>query len=66
MKKVLHRTTSMAFPFEPNDIAVSVTSIGSVGGMWTKRPETREVACDHISYFSSQSGLKELRELLHC
>ena len=64
LKKVLHRTTSVAFLFEPNDIAVSVQSIGAVGGDWAHAPELREVACDHLSYFASDAGLTELRRLL--
>lgn len=64
LKKVLYRTMSVAFLFEPNDIAVTVKSIGSFGRIWKKPPETRQVACDHMSYFSSEAGLKELRALL--
>ncbi|HEX5715288.1 MAG TPA: alpha/beta fold hydrolase [Thermoanaerobaculia bacterium] len=64
LKKVLHKTTSVAFLFEPNDIAVSVKSIGSVGTKWKQPPDTREVACDHISYFSHPASLEQLRKLL--
>jgi hypothetical protein len=64
LKKVLHKTTSVAFLFEPNDIAVSVQSIGSVGAKWKQPPDTREVACDHISYFSHPASLEQLRKLL--
>jgi len=64
LKKVLHRTASVAFLFEPNDVAVSVTSIESVDGVRTPRPDNREVACDHMSYFSSEASLQELRALL--
>ena len=64
LKKVLHKTTSVAFLFEPNDVAVSVKSIGSVGATWKRRPETYEVACDHVSYFSNPASLERLRKLL--
>ncbi len=64
LKKVLHKTTSVAFLFEPNDIAVSVKSIGSLGAKWKQMPDTREVACDHISYFSHPASLEQLRKLL--
>jgi uncharacterized caspase-like protein len=64
LKKVLHRTASVAFLFAPNDIAVSVQSIGAVGREWAHAPELREVACDHLSYFASDVGLSELRRLL--
>lgn len=64
LRKVLHKTTSVAFLFEPNDIAVSVKSIGSVGAKWKQRPDTREVACDHLSYFTHPASLEQLRKLL--
>jgi pimeloyl-ACP methyl ester carboxylesterase len=64
LRKVLHKTTSVAFLFEPNDIAVSVKSIGSVGSKWTPRPDIRAVPCDHISYFSHPASLEQLRALL--
>ena len=63
-KKVLYKTTSMAFLFRPNDIAVSVESIGAVGGRWQHAPRLFTVACDHISYFASDAGVDKLRELL--
>jgi pimeloyl-ACP methyl ester carboxylesterase len=64
LRKVLHHTTSIAFLFEPNDIAVSVKSIGAVGSGWGTPPVIRAVACDHMSYFASDAGLKELRAVL--
>jgi hypothetical protein len=64
LKKVLHRTASVAFLLEPNDVAVSVTSIESVSRVREPKPENRVVACDHMSYFSSEASLRELRALL--
>jgi hypothetical protein len=64
LKKVLHGAVSPAFLFTPNDIAVSVTSIESVNDVWNPSPKKIEVACDHLSYFSSEAGVKELRTLL--
>ena len=64
LKKVLHKTASVAFLFEPNDLAVSVTSIGSIGGKWKQRPEMKFVASDHVCYFTNEAAVKELRALL--
>lgn len=64
MKKVLHSTASVAFLWQPNDIAASVTSIGSVGAGWVHAPDVRLVACDHVSYFSSPAGIDALTSLL--
>lgn len=51
LKKVLHKTASIAFLFEPNDLAVSVNSVGSVGSTWGAPPETRPMACE--KYFAA-------------
>ena len=64
LKKVLHKTASVAFLFEPNDLAVSVISIGNVGGAWATRPVTKPVACDHMSYFANEESVNELKSLL--
>jgi pimeloyl-ACP methyl ester carboxylesterase len=43
----------------PNDIAVSVDSIGGIAdaAKWMKPPRVIPVACDHISYFVDPEGL---------
>lgn len=64
LKKVLHGATAPAFLFEPNDIAVSVTSIESVNNARNPVPKKMEIACDHLSYFSSDVSVAELRALL--
>jgi hypothetical protein len=64
LKKLLHRTSSVAFLFAPNDIAVSVQSIGAVGRGWAQPPALCELPCDHLSYFSSDAALTELRRVL--
>jgi hypothetical protein len=64
LKKVLHGATAPAFLFEPNDIAVSVISIESVNNARNPVPKKIEVACDHLSYFSSDVSVAELRALL--
>ena len=64
LKKVLHRTTDLAFLGAPNDMAASVASIGAVGRGWVQPPEVRVVPCDHVSYFASDAGLARLRNWL--
>lgn len=64
LKKVLHHTTSVAFLFQPNDIAVAVTSSESVAGARQPAPVKHQVACDHISYFNSEAGVNMLLSLL--
>jgi len=44
----------------PNDIAVSLDSIKSV--KWVKQEEVIEVACDHMSYFTTEEGTKAIAE----
>lgn len=59
LKKVLYETTSLAFLFEPNDIALSVKSISNAGLFWKLKPDVKVVACDHVSYFSCSAGIQE-------
>ncbi|MGE3313080.1 MAG: esterase/lipase family protein, partial [Limisphaerales bacterium] len=59
-KKVLHAATSLAFLREPNDIAVSVSSAKAVPGGRVPDPQVTEVACDHVTFFSSDAGRKAL------
>lgn len=59
----LHKVASLAFFGQPNDVAVSVESISSL-------PKTigqvtvQEVACDHMSYFTTEAGLRALADAL--
>lgn len=64
LESFLHRATNPAFAAQPNDIAVSVTSIGAVPQARTPAPTVTEVASDHISYFSTEAGLRALAEAL--
>jgi pimeloyl-ACP methyl ester carboxylesterase len=60
-QRLLHGTTAFAFINEPNDIAVSVASIGSVPMARSPQPHVQPpVACDHITYFSTAAGLRAL------
>jgi hypothetical protein len=56
VRNLLGAAASVAFLARPNDIAVSVTSAGAVPGPRTPAVETITVACDHLSFFSSEVG----------
>ncbi|HKD04942.1 MAG TPA: alpha/beta fold hydrolase [Bryobacteraceae bacterium] len=64
LKKVVRTAVAPAFLFTPNDVAVSVESIGSVSASRVPKVTTKEVACDHMSYFSNDASVAELRTLL--
>jgi hypothetical protein len=54
---------TVASPFffgQPNDIAVAVTSMRSIAAGRTPPVDVRPVACDHLSYFNSEAGVKAL------
>ncbi|BAY20216.1 peptidase C14 caspase catalytic subunit p20 (plasmid) [Anabaenopsis circularis NIES-21] len=56
----------LVFGGEPNDIAVYLASIKSVSGDRTPSPKVLpNVACDHLTYFSTKAGLKALADALH-
>ena len=63
-QRVLHDVTALAFLNKPNDIAVAVTSAGAVPRPRTPAPVTSEVACDHITFFTSDAGRRALLEVL--
>src|SRR5262249_46622135 len=63
-QRVLHTTASLAFFGHPNDIAVSVTSAESVPTARGPAPHATEVACDHITFFTSNEGRQALLEAL--
>jgi len=60
--RLLRGTTALAFFGQPNDIAVSVASIGSVPLDREPRPVVRELPCDHMSYFTTAAGLRALAD----
>jgi len=60
----VHAGADLAFFNQPNDIAVSVTSIRNVPDSRTPKPVKVEVPCDHVSYFSTQGGLQALADAL--
>jgi pimeloyl-ACP methyl ester carboxylesterase len=56
----------LVFGGEPNDIAVHLASIKSVKGDRTPQPKVLpNVACDHLTYFTTEAGLKALADALH-
>lgn len=61
-QRILHASTGLAFLGLPNDIAVSVASAQAVPQRHTQSLALVEVACDHITFFSSDAGR---RALLH-
>jgi pimeloyl-ACP methyl ester carboxylesterase len=61
-QNTLHQLTDMAFFGEPNDIAVKVESITKVSGERSVAPSVYEVECDHLTYFSSEAGIRALQE----
>lgn len=63
LQRVLYATASLAFFKKPNDIAASVTSISRVPG-FENLDKPHEIACDHMTYFTNEAGLKALNEAL--
>jgi hypothetical protein len=57
--------TALAFFGVPNDIAVTVEAVGRLPAGLEPKPVFREVACDHMTYFSSEAGIRELLRILH-
>jgi len=57
---LLHRTLSIAFLNEANDIAVSVSSASKVDAQRQPAPVIHELACDHLSYFSDKTSTELL------
>jgi pimeloyl-ACP methyl ester carboxylesterase len=61
---LLHQAANPFFFGQPNDIAVSVASMESVAAGRVPKYEVRPVACDHLSYFRDEAGLRALAEAL--
>ncbi|MEO0971065.1 MAG: alpha/beta hydrolase [Cyanobacteria bacterium J06639_18] len=56
---------NMAFFNQPNDIAVSLESMTSISTQRNPQPRIiSPVACDHLTYFTSEAGLRALVEAL--
>lgn len=63
-QRVLHAATAVAFLSQPNDIAVAVSSAQAVPNGRAPAAKIVEVACDHITFFSSNAGRRALLEAL--
>jgi len=63
-QRVLYAATALAFLKASNDIAVSVASAKAVPEGRAPAPQTAEVTCDHVTYFSSEAGRQALFEAL--
>ena len=63
-RKALQGAVALAFFGQPNDIAVSVRSIKSLPAGRSVAPTLIEVACDHLTYFSTETGLRALADAL--
>jgi pimeloyl-ACP methyl ester carboxylesterase len=63
-QRVLHDVTALAFLNKPNDIAVVVTSAGAVPDRRLPVAVVSQVACDHITFFTSDAGRRALLEVL--
>jgi hypothetical protein len=61
---VIHATASLAFFTRPNDMAASVSSITGIPTTFQNVETHREVACDHLTYFSTDEGLSALNDAL--
>ena len=57
---------NMAFFNQPNDIAVSLESMTSISTQRNPQPRIiSPIACDHLTYFTSEAGLRALAEALY-
>jgi pimeloyl-ACP methyl ester carboxylesterase len=63
----VNKVVDMAFFSQPNDIAVTLTSIKSVN--FERSPQPRilppDAACDHLTYFTHPAGLTALSRALY-
>jgi triacylglycerol esterase/lipase EstA (alpha/beta hydrolase family) len=65
LRPAVHKAISLAFYNKPNDVAVSVESIRKLPDGRTQAIAVREVASDHMSYFTTEAGLQALADALH-
>lgn len=64
LRPALYKVATLAFFGRPNDVAVGVESIFSLPKDRARPPLVREVACDHMSYFTTEAGLRALAKAL--
>lgn len=63
-RRLLHGATSLAFFGRPNDIAVSVDSSTSVSCERNPAPGVEVIGCDHLTFFSTETGQRALANAL--
>ncbi|MBW4477218.1 MAG: caspase family protein [Tolypothrix brevis GSE-NOS-MK-07-07A] len=63
----VNKVVDMAFFTQPNDIAVTLTSIKSVNSKRSPQPRILppDAACDHLTYFTHPAGLAALSTALY-
>jgi len=62
--ELLHKVANPFFLDQENDVAVSVASMENIAPGRKLPYDVRPVACDHLSYFCDQAGLKALAAVL--
>jgi pimeloyl-ACP methyl ester carboxylesterase len=67
--RIIHKLTGtsldLVFAGEPNDLAVSVSSAAGVGSSWPNAGlRVVDVACNHVSFFTSPAGQQALASAL--
>jgi len=62
MQTLFDKALAMALFEQPNDIAVTVQSIKSVGSDRNPQPQSQEIGCDHLVYFTEGVGLTALSQ----
>lgn len=65
LKLLMRKLVEFPFFGQPNDMAVTVQSIKSISPGRLPQPQVYEVACDHLTYFSTPVGLRTLGLALH-
>jgi len=64
-QNISHSLAGLAFFDQPNDIAVPVESIEFVPSDRSPQPQLQEIACDHLTYFTTVEALKTLVEVFN-
>jgi hypothetical protein len=61
LEDLVRRGIGLAFFGQPNDLFVTVASGGTLPNARTEQLAVREVACDHVTYFSSEVARQGFR-----
>jgi hypothetical protein len=60
MQRLFGKVVALPFFGQPNDIAATVHSIKNIPEGRSLETKIQEVACDHLTYFSTEVGLEAL------